>query len=124
MNDTAIATNETRSLIASSKVEGTSVYNLEGEKLGAIENFMVNKRTGQVEYAVLGFGGFLGLGEDHYPLPWDVLTYEPEQEGYVIDLDKDLLKDAPRLKESDGPDFDEAYGRKIYGYYGSAFPMI
>ena len=60
-----IATDETDRLIASNKVEGTAVYNSEGEKLGSIYNFMVDKRSGRVEYAVLQFGGFLGLGSDY-----------------------------------------------------------
>ena len=73
---TNVATDETSSLIASDKVEGTSVYNAKGEKLGSIYNFMVDKRSGEVEYAVLQFGGVLGLGSDYYPLPWDVLDYD------------------------------------------------
>ena len=69
-------TDETDRLIASNKVEGTAVYNRQGERLGSIYNFMVDKRSGQVEYAVLSFGGFLGIGEDYYPLPWKALTYD------------------------------------------------
>ncbi len=65
-----IATDETSELISSSKVEGTAVYSPEGDKLGTISNFMVNKLSGQVEYAVLQFGGLLGIGSDYYPLPW------------------------------------------------------
>ena len=68
-NDTEIATDETESLIASNKVEGTAVYDEDGEKLGSIYNFMVDKVSGQVEYAVLQFGGVFGLGSDYYPLP-------------------------------------------------------
>jgi hypothetical protein len=66
-----VPTDETPGLIASDKVEDTSVYNPAGEKLGTIAHFMVGKQSGPVEYAVLRFGGFLGLGADHYPLPWD-----------------------------------------------------
>ncbi len=78
---TDIATDETQRLIASNKVEGTAVYSREGEKLGSIYNFMVDKQSGKVEYAVLQFGGFLGLGSDYYPLPWDVLAYDVSQGG-------------------------------------------
>ncbi len=77
-----IETDETNRLIASNKVEGTNVYNQAGEKLGSIYNFMVDKRTGKVEYAVLQFGGLFGIGSDYYPLPWDVLTYDTRQSGY------------------------------------------
>src|SRR3546814_21037374 len=88
MADTDIATDETSRLIASNKVEGTAVYNRDREKLGSIYNFMVTKREGRVEYAALQFGGLFGLGSDYYPLPWDVLTYDTAQGGYVVDLDK------------------------------------
>ena len=61
----AVNTDETRELIASNKVEGTAVYDLDGERLGTITNFMVDKRSGKAEYAVMQFGGFLGIGADH-----------------------------------------------------------
>ena len=70
-------TDETDRLIASNKVEGTAVYNRQGDSLGSIYNFMVDKRSGQVEYAVMSFGGFFGIGENYYPLPWKALTYDP-----------------------------------------------
>ena len=83
-----VRADETNELIASDKVEGTDVYNMQGESLGKIENFMVNKRSGKVEYAVLQFGGFLGIGSDYYPLPWNKLTYDNDKDGYVVDIDK------------------------------------
>ena len=84
---------ETRQLIASNKVEGTPVYDRHGDKLGTVHNFMVDKRNGQVVYAVLKHGGgFLGLGERYYPLEWDQLTYDTELEGYHVRLDEDDLK--------------------------------
>ncbi|MDB5725066.1 MAG: photosystem reaction center subunit [Novosphingobium sp.] len=122
MADTIIATDETTSLIASNKVEGTTVYNGQGEKLGSIYNFMVDKRSGQVEYAVLQFGGLFGLGSDYYPLPWDVLTYETAQGGYVVNIDKALLEKAPRYSNADEQRFDRDYGREVYGYYGVNYP--
>src|SRR5579872_7427257 len=86
---------QTDRLIASDKVEGTTVYNRQGEHLGSVHNFMLDKSTGQVAYAVMSFGGFLGLGESYHPLPWRVLTYDPRQGGFVIDLDRDRLEKAP-----------------------------
>ena len=109
-------------LIASDRVEGTAVYNRQGEHLGKIDNFMVEKRSGQVRYAVLSFGGFLGIGSDHYPLPWSMLTYDTEKGGYVIDLDKQVLEEAPRYGADQRPDYDETYGRGVYQYYGVAYP--
>lgn len=112
-----LATDETNRLIASNKVEGTAVYNRDGERLGSIANFMVEKRSGQVEYAVLSFGGFLGMGSEYYPLPWDVLDYDTRQGGYVVDLDKDVLEKAPRYSREREPAFDRAYGEQVYSYY-------
>jgi sporulation protein YlmC with PRC-barrel domain len=66
-------------LIAASKVNGTSVYNRAGEKLGSVYDVMLEKVSGRAEYAILSFGGFLGIGEKYHPLPWNVLTYDVGQ---------------------------------------------
>lgn len=87
---------ETYSLIASDKVEGTSVYDAAGEKIGRIHNFMVDKVSGRVVYVVVSFGGFLGMGEDYFPLPWDNLAYDTNLGGYVTNVDRARLDDAPR----------------------------
>ena len=112
------ATDETDRLIASSKVEGTAVYNRQGDRLGTVHNFMVDKRSGQAEYAVMSFGGFLGIGESYHPLPWKVLTYDTNQGGYVVDLDKDMLEKAPSYRSGDEPRYDRAYGEQVNSYYG------
>ena len=118
-----IETDETATLIASNKVEGTAVYDPDGEKLGSIYNFMVDKYDGQVEYAVLQFGGLFGLGSDYYPLPWEMLTYDTEQGGYVVSIDKETLEKAPRYREGDEPAYDSDYGSHVYGYYGLTYPV-
>ena len=111
------ATDETDRLIASNKVEGTAVYNRQGERLGSIYNFMVDKRSGQVEYAVMSFGGFLGIGDSYHPLPWKTLKYDTAMGGYVVDLDKDRLQGAPSYAASDDPDWrDPSYSRRIDDY--------
>ncbi len=122
MAQTDIATDETNRLIASNNVEGTTVYNAQREKLGSIYNFMVEKRSGKVEYAVLQFGGLFGLGSDYYPLPWDVRTYDTDQGGYVVNLDKSVLEQAPRYAGDSEPAFDRNYGREVYGHYGVDYP--
>ena len=122
MVQTDVDTAETNRLIASSKVEGTTVYNRQGEKLGSVENFMVDKRSGKAEYAVLSFGGLFGLGQDHYPLPWDMLAYDTGKGGYVVDLDKAVLDKAPRYRAGEQPSYDDEYGRSVYSYYGVIFP--
>jgi PRC-barrel domain len=96
-----MATSETGSLIAASKVNGTNAYNGQGESLGSIYDVMIDKQSGKVAYAVMAFGGFLGMGEDYHPLPWSVLTYDTQQGGYVVNLDKEALEGAPRYAESD-----------------------
>lgn len=115
---TDTATEETERLIASNKVEGTAVYNRQGDRLGTVHNFMVDKRSGQAEYAVMSFGGFLGIGESYHPLPWKVLTYDTNQGGYVVDLDKDMLEKAPSYRSGDEPRYDRAYGEQVNSYYG------
>ncbi|PTQ08538.1 photosystem reaction center subunit H [Sphingomonas oleivorans] len=117
-----VAIDETDRLIASNKVEGTAVYNRQGERLGTIYNFMVDKRSGKVEYAVLQFGGFLGIGTENFPLPWDVLDYDPDQRGYVVDIDKEVLEKAPRYREGEEPRYDRDYGREVYSYYNINYP--
>jgi len=124
MTQLDIATDETERLIASNKVEGTAVYNRDGDRLGSIMNFMVGTRSGKVEYAVLSFGGFLGIGNDYYPLPWDVLTYDTHQGGYVIDMAKEVLEKAPRYSREQEPRFDRAYGEQVYGYYNVPYPYL
>lgn len=105
-------------VISSSRVEGTSVYNAGGDKLGSIDELMIDKLSGQVRYAVLEFGGFLGMGTDRYPLPWNMLKYDTVQDGYVVPLDKDRLKDAPRYSQDDIPAYTTEYGKRVHDYYG------
>ena len=77
---------ETSNLIGSDKVEGTPVYRTNGDRVGQIERVMIDKFSGKVAYAVMRFGGFLGIGEDHYPLSWFVLTYNPTLGGYEVNV--------------------------------------
>jgi hypothetical protein len=110
---------ETGNLIGSDKVEGTAVYGAGDSKIGSIERVMIDKITGGVSYAVLGFGGFLGLGNDHYPLPWQSLKYDTRLGGYVTGITEQQLQAAP--KYSEGSDWnwnDAAQNRAINAYYG------
>ena len=112
--------NETERLIGSDKVEGTSVYDRQGNSLGSVYNFMVDKVTGKVAYAVMSFGGFLGMGSSYHPLPWNQLTYEPAQGGYVVDLTKEQLEGAPTYSASEASRWnDPTYSRGIDDYYSS-----
>lgn len=105
-------------VISSDRVEGTKVYNTAGEKLGSVDDLMIDKVSGQIRYAVLEFGGFLGMGTDRYPLPWNMLKYDTSKEGYVVPLDKDKLESAPRYAETEVPDYNDEYGKRVYDYYG------
>jgi hypothetical protein len=110
---------ETFDLIAADKVEGTPVYNPQGEKLGRIERSMIDKVSGKVAYAVLSFGGFLGIGDQHYPLPWHELRYDTNKGGYVVNLDKEILENAPAIG-ADDENFnwsDPDWNRRVQEYY-------
>jgi sporulation protein YlmC with PRC-barrel domain len=106
-------------LIAASKVNGTSVYNGAGEKLGHVYDVMINKSSGKTEYAIMSFGGFLGIGDSYHPLPWQSLTYDERQGGYVVNIDRSRLEGAPSYSATDQGNWsDPAYGRRIDDYYG------
>ncbi len=118
MQDTLME-RETYALIAADKVEGTAVYDRAGEKLGSIHNVMIDKHSGHVVYAVMSFGGFLGVGERYHPLPWGVLRYDTKQGGYVVHLTREQLEAAPTYGRDEAPNYDDrAWGKKVYDYYG------
>ena len=109
---------EDASVISASKVTGTDVYNTEGQHLGEIHDLMLDKRTGKIAYAVMSFGGFLGIGERYHPLPWVTLKYDTRQGGYVVGLTIDQLKDAPTYAPTDTPAWgDRGYETRIHDYY-------
>jgi PRC-barrel domain len=89
---------ETADLIGSDKVEGTAVYDANGERMGSIECVMLEKRSGHVAYAVINFGGFLGIGSDYYPIPWDALKYDTSLGGYRTNITEQQLKSAPKYQ--------------------------
>jgi hypothetical protein len=112
------AKDETPQLISSDKVEGTAVYNTSGEHLGSIYNVMINKESGKVAYAVMSFGGILGIGSDYHPLPWDQLTYDRRQGGYIVKLTREQLEGAPAYATSERGIWDDPnYHRGIDAYY-------
>lgn len=110
---------ETSELIGSDKVEGTAVYGSNGDKMGSIERVMLGKTSGKVSYAVLSFGGFMGIGHDHYPLPWESLTYNPELGGYQVAITEDQLKGAPKYSSTEQFDWGDSVRTKtVNDYYG------
>lgn len=112
-----VVQSETTTCISADKVNGTDVYSTAGEKIGHVEDVMLNKRTGNVAYAIMAFGGFLGIGERYHPLPWSVLKYDTAKEGYVVPLDKSRLEKAPSYSEQElGPD-DRRWREPVSTYY-------
>ena len=107
---------ETVHLIGSDKVEGTNVYRSNGEKIGQIERVMLEKRSDKIAYAVLSFGGFLGLGHDHYPIPWAKLDYNERLGGYELNLTDAELKGAPKYS-GDNWDWSADRCRSLSDYY-------
>lgn len=107
------------SVISAAKVQGTSVRNSADESLGKIEDVVIDKQSGRIVYAVLSFGGFLGLGERHFAIPWEALRYSPQLEAYQLDIDKETLERAPGYESGNEPDMsDQRWGEQIYTYYG------
>ena len=111
---------ETSNLIGSDKVEGTPVCRLNGDNIGTIERVMIDKLSGKVAYVVMSFGGFLGMGEDYYPLPWSVLTYNPTLGGYEVELTEQQLRNAPKYSRHESWDWgDRQRTQKLTDYYGT-----
>ena len=99
---------------------GNDVYNLQDEDLGDIKEIMLDMRSGKVNYAVLSFGGFLGLGDKLFAVPWDALTLDTKNKRFVLDVDKDQLKDAPGFDKDKWPDMaDQSWATQIHSYYGT-----
>ena len=90
----------TRAILAS-KVQGTAVYNSNGDKLGEVEDVILDKTSDHIMFAALGFGGVLGLGENYYPVPWSYLSYDEDKGGYVVPMSEEQLKKAPNYKLDD-----------------------
>ena len=118
MTDISVNLDGSHELVSSGRVEGTPVFSPEGEKLGAVHSVMIHKVTGQVAYAVLQFGGLFGIGSHVHPIPWDKLTFNADLRGYVTNVTRKQIEDAPsmdldqtdRIRESETP---------MYSYWDS-----
>lgn len=109
----------TNLLLASNKVDGTKITTRDGDALGTVHSFMINKRTGGATYGVLSLGGFLGIGKSFYPLPFELLAYDHVADGYVVTIDRRLLEGGPSWSNN-APDFNQAYADRVSNYYGVA----
>jgi sporulation protein YlmC with PRC-barrel domain len=104
-------------MISSEDVEGTDVYGIDGKKIGEIDHLMIDKVSGRVTYAVISFGGFLGLGHSHYPVPWAALKYDPTLGGYITGITEEKLKDAPAF--SDDAWSDRSWEAQVHKHYNA-----
>ena len=109
---------ETVSLIGSDKVEGTAVYGMDDRKIGSVQRVMIDKVSGKIAYAVVSFGGFLGMGEEYFPMPWAALKYDTGLEGYRANVTEDQLQGAPKFNRNTYWDWsDRSRDRTINDYY-------
>jgi sporulation protein YlmC with PRC-barrel domain len=111
-----ITRDESAALISADKVQGTAVYDVDNEKIGTIDDVMLTKQTGKVAYAILSFGGFLGIGEKYHPLPWSALKYDPEIGGYRVAMAGEKFRNAPAYTRADLA--DNRWAEAIERYYG------
>ncbi|MEH6411339.1 MULTISPECIES: PRC-barrel domain-containing protein [unclassified Hyphomonas] len=109
----------THSLLSASSINGDSVHNAQGEDLGKIEDLMVDTGSGQIEYAVLSFGGFLGMGDKYFAVPFNRLSVDRENKHMVLNVEKDRLKNAPGFDKDKWPDFaDPQFRTSMTTHYG------
>lgn len=105
-------------VLSASTICGDSVVNSQGEKLGKIEELMIDLENGRVAYAVLSFGGFLGIGDKLFAIPFEALELDPDHHRFVLDVSREKLEQAPGFDKNDWPDFaDPRFGQEVYGYY-------
>jgi sporulation protein YlmC with PRC-barrel domain len=116
---TDAAVRETARLISSDKVEGTAVRNVSGDKVGTIERVMIDKRAGKVAYAVMSFGGFLGMGQEYVSLPWHMLRYNENLDAYEMNITENQLRGAPVVAQGwDTGTVSRDWERDVHTYYG------
>jgi sporulation protein YlmC with PRC-barrel domain len=120
LEDTMTTSSGHTSAILASKVKGTAVYNTGGDKIGTVEDIVLDKQSNQIMFAALGFGGLLGIGEKYYPVPWSMLNYNEDKGGYVVPLDKTNIDNAPAYDLKDLTKHDGSLGNvreQTYDYY-------
>jgi hypothetical protein len=106
-------------LIASDRIEGTAVRRPNGDRIGHIERLMIDKVSGKVSYAILSFGGFLGVGSNLLPLPWERLTFNSKLDAYQLDIDDNELRRAPSFSAEKDFDWgDRTQEEALHRYYG------
>lgn len=106
-------------LMSAHSLRGEDVYNRNSEELGTVKEIMIDMRSGKVAYAVMAFGGFLGMGDKLFAVPWKALTLDTENKHFILNIDKEQLEDAPGFDKDHWPDMaDPIWAKAIYSYYG------
>ena len=109
-------------LMGADTLLGNDVYNLGNEKLGTIKEFMIEMSTGRITYAVLSYGGFLGLGDRLFAVPWQALKLDTVNHRFVLNIDKEALKDAPGFDKDHWPTMaDSTWATDVYKFYGTPY---
>ena len=115
-------TSKTRNTLSATTLIGDPVVSRKGENVGKIEDLMIEPERSRVSYAVLSFGGFLGMGNKLFAVPLQAMKLSREDKRFVLDVDKERLKNAPGFDKDQWPDFaDPAYGQKLFSYYGVTY---
>jgi sporulation protein YlmC with PRC-barrel domain len=118
-NDKKIEHPGARRVLSASSLASHSVTNKLGEDLGSVKEIMIDLPSGRIAYAVLSFGGFLGMGNKLFAIPWEVLTVDEDRKCLVLDADKATLEKAPGFDKDHWPDMaDSRWGTEVYTYYG------
>lgn len=112
---------KTRRVLSASTLAGDHVHNQAGEDLGAIEEIMLDIPTGRIAYAVLSFGGFLGIGSKLFAVPWSAMQIDEGEHRFILNVDRKALENAPGFDRDNWPDMaDPAFGEEIHRHYGAA----
>jgi hypothetical protein len=117
MQQKTLERDETGTLIGSDKVDGTAVYGSDGNRIGNVERVMIDKLSGKVAYAVISYGGFLGIGDDYYPTPWSSLNYDTTLDGYRINVTSEQLNRAPKFRDEKEWQWNRESDQRVYSYY-------
>ena len=107
-------------VLAADTLTGDKVVNHQKEDLGKIEHLMIDLTNGRVAYAVLSFGGFLGMGDKLFAIPWSALIVDTVEKQFILNVEKGLLERAPGFDKDHWPNMaDRAWGTKVFTYYGA-----
>jgi sporulation protein YlmC with PRC-barrel domain len=106
-------------VLSSSSISGTNIYNRQGESLGEVKELMVNMQSGQVEYVVVSFGGFLGIGDKYFAVPLEAFDVDTEDEKFILDANREKLENSPGFDKDNWPSTaDNTFTNRVYNHYG------